>query len=470
MASAPRQASSPSLQSTPEGLPNFPDREPATVEESSADLELLTILRTAAETGTHSIDSIVDAVADAARVLSGADGTALGLETRGAIICRARSGSIAPPLGAPISSQSGISGECLRTATVLVCNDATTDPRVDAEVCRSLGIRSIAALPVRVSTRVAGILEAFSARARAFNGDGLIALQELAEIAEIAYKREATGRAMPAKPPAAIAPAPTYSTPPPLAAEEILDGLSQPNKERVKWVVGFAALLLLAVGVAWWAWHTPADEATAGAPTVRAATAEPTPPTRGLELVPKPAPGVVPGRLEHPRAGIVQNAAELKPINLLPEVAAAASGNPDTVEVRGTTKASSEPVSVPDPPAVNLAPSASPEALSELTSVSPQMPVAAPRVSQGVTEAALLHRVEPRYPEQARTQRLQGRVTLSATIAVDGSVREITVVDGSPILAAAAKAAVRQWRYRPAKLNGTPIEVQKEIIVLFAQP
>ena len=469
MASAPRQASSPSMRSTAENRPEAPDREPATVEESSADLELITLLRHAAENGTHSMDSIVDAVADAARVLSGADGTALGLETKGAIICRARSGTIAPPLGAPISSQSGISGECLRTATVLVCHDAMTDPRVDADVCRSLGIRSIAAVPLRGSIKVAGILEAFSARETAFDGNALIALQELADIAEIAYKRDTAGHAVLAKPLPAIAPATTHS-PAPLAADEILDSLSQSGKERVKWVVGIAVGLLLTVGVAWWAWHAPADETASNTPTVRAATPEPTPSAPALAFVPKPAPGLSSARSERPRNSIVQNAAERQPIDLRSEVASAASGKPDTVEVRGSDKPSAEPVFVPEPPAVNVSPSSSPETLARLSSVSPEMPVAAPRVSQGVVEATLVRRIEPKYPVQARNQRLQGKVTLSATIAVDGSVREVAIVGGSPVLADAAKQAVRQWRYRPATLNGTPIEVQKEIIVLFAQP
>src|SRR6266436_5555283 len=70
------------------------DSEPATVEESPSDLDLVSILREAATSGTQPLAAIADAVADAARVLSGADGTALGLEARGIIICRARSGDI----------------------------------------------------------------------------------------------------------------------------------------------------------------------------------------------------------------------------------------------------------------------------------------------------------------------------------------------------------------------------------------
>jgi outer membrane biosynthesis protein TonB len=49
-------------------------------------------------------------------------------------------------------------------------------------------------------------------------------------------------------------------------------------------------------------------------------------------------------------------------------------------------------------------------------------------------------------------------------------VGEIAVVSGSPLLAEAAKQAVRQWRYHPATLNGSPIVIQKQIMFLFTLP
>ena len=128
------------------------------------------------------------------------------------------------------------------------------------------------------------------------------------------------------------------------------------------------------------------------------------------------------------------------------------------------------PSPAPEPPNVNLATAANPDALARLTSAPTLMPVSSPRISQGVVEAQLVRRVEPLYPINARTQHLQGKVTLSATIAIDGTVPKVAVVGGSPVLAEAAKTAVLKWKYRPATLNGTPIEVQKEIIVIFAQP
>ena len=78
-----------------------------------------------------------------------------------------------------------------------------------------------------------------------------------------------------------------------------------------------------------------------------------------------------------------------------------------------------------------------------------------------------MHRVQPAYPAAAKLAGLQGEVVLQATISRQGRVEEIAIVDGNPILARAAVAAVRQWLYRPYELNGEPVEVQTHITVNF---
>jgi TonB family protein len=471
MATASRQASSSSVPSNGD-FPRPLDSEPATVEESPSDLDLVSILREAAATGSQPLAAIVDAVADAARVLSGADGTALGLESRGIIICRARSGDIAPPIGAPINTESGISGECLRTATMLVCHDAMTDPRVDTEVCRSLGIRSVAAVPVRGPGTAAGILEAFAARPNAFDGDALGSLRDLALIAETAYMREARDHGQVARPAPRFTSPTTYATPA-LATEDILDGLSEPSKKRL-WIVGAVALtLLLTIAVAWWSWHVPADEATIGGQRVHAAAAEPARPQPVRETTPKPGPGVPTTRSDRSRPQIVLNAADLKPIEVRPDPTSTSptSTSPiaESAPAPSTKKTDSE-ASVIEPPSVELAPSVNSEQLAQLSSIPAQLPSAGPRVSEGVVEPTLVHKIAPGYPMQARNERISGKVVLSATIGADGSVGEIAVVSGSPILAEAAKQAVRQWRYHPGTLNGSPIVIQKQIMFLFTLP
>jgi protein TonB len=90
-----------------------------------------------------------------------------------------------------------------------------------------------------------------------------------------------------------------------------------------------------------------------------------------------------------------------------------------------------------------------------------------PMVSRGVMDASLIHRVQPEYPATAKLIRLSGTVQLRAIIGTDGRVRELEIVGGNPILAQAAVAAVRQWRYQPTQLSGMPVEVQTQITVTF---
>ena len=87
--------------------------------------------------------------------------------------------------------------------------------------------------------------------------------------------------------------------------------------------------------------------------------------------------------------------------------------------------------------------------------------------SEGVMAGALIYRVDPLYPQIARAIHLSGTVRLRAIIATDGSVQSLEVLSGSPILARAAVAAVRQWRYRPTLLNGRPVEVETYVTVNF---
>jgi TonB family protein len=75
--------------------------------------------------------------------------------------------------------------------------------------------------------------------------------------------------------------------------------------------------------------------------------------------------------------------------------------------------------------------------------------------------------VRPKYPKEARKKKIDGPVVLRATVTLDGNLKDIAVVSGDPILAAAALAAVQQWRYQPSKINGEPVEAQHDITVTF---
>ena len=84
-----------------------------------------------------------------------------------------------------------------------------------------------------------------------------------------------------------------------------------------------------------------------------------------------------------------------------------------------------------------------------------------------ILAGSLIRKVEPRYPPLAITARIQGPVVLEAVISQAGTIENLRLVSGHPMLAAAAIDAVSQWRYRPYILNGDVIEVETEITVNF---
>jgi len=89
------------------------------------------------------------------------------------------------------------------------------------------------------------------------------------------------------------------------------------------------------------------------------------------------------------------------------------------------------------------------------------------RVSSGVTQGLVIHKVDPVYPQIAKTARVQGTVILAAVIGKDGTIQNLHVVSGHPLLTNAAMEAVKQWRYRPYILNGDPVEVDTQVEVHF---
>jgi len=95
------------------------------------------------------------------------------------------------------------------------------------------------------------------------------------------------------------------------------------------------------------------------------------------------------------------------------------------------------------------------------------LPVKRIRVAARVVEANLIHDVPPQYPAEAGRARIEGTVILLAVIGIDGSVKDVRVENGLPLLAQAAIDAVKQWRYKPYMINGEPVEVDSRITINF---
>ena len=111
-----------------------------------------------------------------------------------AIVCRAAAGTIAPEPGARLDPKSGFSGACLRTGGIVRCDDSENDPRVNVQVCRRLGTRSIVAVPIASAHGTIGLLEAFSAEPHGFNDSDVRSLKLLAELILAAMKPEEENR------------------------------------------------------------------------------------------------------------------------------------------------------------------------------------------------------------------------------------------------------------------------------------
>lgn len=89
------------------------------------------------------------------------------------------------------------------------------------------------------------------------------------------------------------------------------------------------------------------------------------------------------------------------------------------------------------------------------------------RIGGNVEAARLVHEVQPEYPLLASQARIGGVVRLKAIIARDGTVEDLSLVSGQPLLVQAAMEAVKQWVYKPTYLNGVPVEVLTEVDVNF---
>src|SRR6202521_4868202 len=211
--------------------------------------------------GDHRLDPMLATITDAARQLTGASGAALAMWKDGAMVCRARSGDPAPPLGAHLSAVSGISGECLRTGKIQHCTDTENDPLVDLEVCRSLGLRSIAVLPIQGWRGINRVLEVFSTRPAAFGEQNIAFLQQLAALAERARASQPHNASSAARklPSAIEKPQPSGLLP---ASDRVGDValafLGARSRPFVLGAIGIVAISLLAL-VIWLGWRGPDD-------------------------------------------------------------------------------------------------------------------------------------------------------------------------------------------------------------------
>jgi TonB family protein len=404
--------------------------------------EIATVARALANAGGGplsldlALDLLLNETVEQARLATRATGAAIALARDGEMICRATTGN-APELGTAVDTASGISAACLSTGAMQECCDTETDVRVDREVCRHLHLRSMLLLPIIQDGTVCGILEVFSSQPNNFGKDDHHTLQSLADNIVNAKKAAALGLAEDRSPanvqPASDEaknevpeesrpfnstvetpqPAPNARTPETGAKNEVL------TSALVVLVIAAAVLLGVAVGVRQMAKRS-AEKATVAVATK-------------IDMSPSPAsPG---STVTVPNSDPSSNPANPKP------AAAQAPVGGLIVTQNGKVIYRAEP-----------SPSTTPS------------PVMAPSPNR------LLHRVDPKYPELAKSQHIQGAVELEAQVLGDGTVGSVAVLRGDPLLAEAAASAVKQWKYLPYSVNGRLVERQERITVKFSLP
>jgi len=232
-------------------------------------------------------------IAARTQTLLRASGAALALsDAPGTMVCRASAGDDAPAVGVRLQLGSGFSGECVKTGRLLKCDDAETDPRVDRESCRALGIRSILAAPVRVAAKSIGILEAFAPQPSAFTESDSKVLQRLAETVIGAVNRAARAGDLPLPgAPAPFEPAPgsvLFASAPAekkgeQAEEKASGGITLPRSHLYLLICALAAIsTVLGIYTAPWI-QSKLRRARTQPQTVLASSPAPKPETAALE-------------------------------------------------------------------------------------------------------------------------------------------------------------------------------------------
>ncbi|HET9408160.1 MAG TPA: energy transducer TonB [Candidatus Sulfotelmatobacter sp.] len=89
------------------------------------------------------------------------------------------------------------------------------------------------------------------------------------------------------------------------------------------------------------------------------------------------------------------------------------------------------------------------------------------QVPAKVMQKLVVHQVEPDYPDAARAGNLQGIIVLDLVVGRDGSVLRVTPLNGPEVLARAASDALQWWKFRPYRVDGTPVVVETTVAMEF---
>ena len=486
----------------------LPGRGPEWVEDNSG-VYLAELAATLASHGggassaALALDLLLNEMVEQARSATDATGAAIALARDNEMVCRATTGINAPGLGVRLNTRTGLSGACFRTREAQICDDTETDPRVDPAACRELNVRSIVVVPVLHEQELLGVFEIFSPQPTAFGERDVQILRALCRrITENIRGTEAEATpslevAQPDSPPA-VAPSPVQLISPPasmsldelrseFAAPGILFGGPEPpntsRRRRDYWTGILTAIVVALALLLGWMVGRVGRQRTARAQKTQTIVTVP-----AQQSLPAPEAAAVPSATVTPQS--VAEKPPSRPARNTPPPARVSS----TPKKNGTTALPADGLTVYQNGKVifKTAPGKkSGDSGTELASMRSGNEAAAGEstasqseksegadsgasnpvsVSAETANSYLIQRVEPDYPQDARTQHIQGPVVLKALVGKKGAVREVTIVSGDAQLANAATDAVKQWRFKPYRQAGRPVEFETQITVNFTLP
>jgi TonB family protein len=397
------------------------------------------------------LDLVLNKIVELARESTHATAAAIALTRDGEIICRAATGESAPDLGTRLSSDTGLSAACVQTGNWQRCDDSESDPRVDSELCRRLGVRCILVVPILKEGTVLGVLEVFSLQAQAFGNPELQTLRMLSrsvvENLELAAKLPAN----------AAGSQEVEDTNPleesPQAAVEwrpVVEPKS-PELETADFWTGalMLAVVVLALTLGWMigraGWRREMVSARGNSQGRQVQSLQ----NQGLQNQ------------------VLQNQAPAQTVKEQASAAALAESGGELVVYQNGRLVFPQPPQAAKPRAEVVASGTGVQPAVGKGEISMARPV---RISPDAAAELVTQRVEPEYPPSARERRVQGAVDLDALVSKDGVVEKFTAIRGDPDLAAAASAAVRQWRFKPYQRDGQPQAFQARITVVFRLP
>jgi TonB family protein len=460
------------------------------------------------------LDLVLNEIVEHARLATGATAAAIALARGDEIVCRATTGANAPDLGVKLDVHSGLSGACVQSKNWQRCDDTEADSRVDAEICRSLGVRSILVFPVVKGDELLGVFEIFSPRPNAFSDREIQTLEALSR----SIVKNVDRAVDVLSPPAPVFPSSTTAAaisahvgkaenldhfevdplpvdglavdsvqadpatidharfeatqlvPAPLVASlPVADSLPEPAADflpetttpariprRDPWMTILTmAVIALALFLGWMMGYVRSPRSSAG--------------VKGKAVTNAAAPSA-PARPLEGNASSTGTAARA-PNQTTPAGPAKA---PVASQLSGVQPTGSQVSEVAAPPTGGLVVYENGKVIFRTSPpTSGHSGKDAGRlvmVPSKVADEYLVQRVEPEYPEAAREQHIQGPVVLDALVGEDGAVEKLTTISGDSQLAAAATDAVRQWRFKPFFQNGSPEEFHTQITVSFRLP